>query len=53
MLGFNLRVHPILVNPDREFFRIEPKEAIDVLKEIFNVNVHFVDEDCDENEEDE
>lgn len=41
------------VNPDREFFRIEPKEAIDVLKEFFNVNVHFVDEDCDENEEDE
>lgn len=41
------------VNPDREFFRIEPKEAIDVLKEIFHVNVHFVDEDCDENEEDE
>ena len=38
------------VNPDREFFRIEPKEAIDVLKEIFNVDVHFVDEDCDENE---
>lgn len=41
------------VNPDREFFRIEPKEAIDVLKEIFNVDVHFADEDCDENEEDE
>lgn len=41
------------VNPDREFFRIEPKEAIDVLKEIFNVDVHFVDEDCDENEDDE
>lgn len=41
------------VNPDREFFRIEPKEAIDVLKEIFNVDVHFVDEDYDENEEDE
>ena len=40
------------VNPDREFFRIEPKEAIDVLKEIFNVDVHFVDEDCAENEED-
>lgn len=39
------------VNPDREFFRIEPKEAIDVLKEIFNVDVHFVDEDCDEVEE--
>lgn len=41
------------VNPDREFFCIEPKEAIDVLKEFFNVDVHFVDEDCDENEEDE
>ena len=41
------------VNPDREFFRIEPREVIDVLKEIFNVDVHFVDEDCDENEEDE
>ena len=41
------------VNPDREFFRIEPKDAIDVLKEIFNVDVHFVNEDCDENEEDE
>ena len=41
------------VNPDREFFRIEPKDAIDVLKEIFNVGVHFVNEDCDENEEDE
>ncbi len=41
------------VNPDREFFRIEPKEVIDVLKEVFNVDVHFVDEDCDENEEDE
>lgn len=40
------------INPDREFFRIEPKEAIDVLKEIFHVDVHFVDEDCDENEED-
>lgn len=36
------------VNPDREFFRIEPKEAIDVLKEIFNVDVHFVDEDCED-----
>lgn len=41
------------VNPDREFFRIEPKEAIDVLREIFNVDVHFVDEDCEEDEEDE
>lgn len=41
------------VNPDREFFRIEPKEAIDALKEIFHVDVHFVDEDYDENEEDE
>lgn len=39
------------VNPDREFFRIEPKEAIDVLKEIFNVDVHFVDADCDDEED--
>ena len=41
------------VNPDREFFRIEPKEAIDVLRNEFHVDVHFVDEDCYENEEDE
>ena len=40
------------VNPDREFFRIEPKEAIEVLREIFNADVHFVDEDCGDNEED-
>ena len=33
------------VNPDREFFRIEPKEAIDVLRNEFHVDVHFVDED--------
>lgn len=39
------------VNPDREFFRIEPKEAIDVLKEIFNIDVHFVDEDCEDDED--
>ena len=41
------------VNPDREFFRIEPKEVIDVLRNEFHVDVHFVNEDCDENEEDE
>ena len=41
------------VNPDREFFRIDPKEAIDVLRNEFHVDVHFVNEDCDENEEDE
>ena len=40
-------------NKHKEFFYISPKEAIDVLKEIFHVDVHFVDEDCDENEEDE
>ena len=39
------------VNPDREFFRIEPKEAIEVLREIFNVDVHFVDENCDDEED--
>lgn len=36
------------VNPDREFFRIEPKEVIDVLKEIFHVDVHFVDEESED-----
>ena len=39
------------VNPDREFFRIEPKEAIEVMREIFNVDVHFVDENCDDEED--
>ena len=39
--------------PDDLKPNIEPKETIDVLKEIFHVDVHFVDEDCDENEEDE
>lgn len=32
--------------PDREFFNITPKEAIDVLENKFGVEVHFVD--CDE-----
>lgn len=40
------------VNPDREFFRIEPKEAVDVLRDVFEVDVHFVDEDCEDSEED-
>ena len=38
------------VNPDREFFKIEPKEAIEVLRDVFNADVHFVNED-DEMEE--
>lgn len=40
-------------NKHKEFFYISPKEAIDVLRNEFHVDVHFVDEDCDENEEDE
>lgn len=40
------------VNPDREFFRIEPKEAIEVLRDVFEVDVHFIDEDCEDDEED-
>ena len=40
------------VAANREFFSIEPKEAIDVLKDVFNQEVHFVDID-DEQEEDE
>ena len=38
------------VAPDREFFNIAPKEAIDVLENKFGVEVHFVD--CDEESED-
>lgn len=40
-------------NKHKEFFYVSPKEAIDVLRNEFYVDVHFVDEDCDENEEDE
>lgn len=40
-------------NKHKEFFYVSPKEAIDVLRNEFHVNVHFVDEDYDENEEDE
>lgn len=40
-------------NKHKEFFYVSPKEAIDVLRNKFHVDVHFVDEDCDENEEDE
>lgn len=36
--------------PDREFFNIAPKEAIDVLENKFGVEVHFAD--CDEESED-
>ena len=41
------------VAKDREFFYIEPKEAIDVLKNKFHTDVHFVDEDCNDEGEDE
>lgn len=40
-------------NKHKEFFYVSPKEAIDVLRNEFHVDVHFVDENCDENEEDE
>lgn len=40
-------------NKHKEFFYVSPKEAIDVLRNEFHVDVHFVDEDYDENEEDE
>lgn len=38
--------------PDREFFNITPKEAIDVLENQFGVEVHFADYD-EESEDDE
>ena len=40
-------------NKHKEFFYVSPKEAIDVLRNEFHVDVHFVDEDCEDNEEDE
>lgn len=40
-------------NTRKEFFYGEPVDAINILRNEFNVDVHFVDEDCDENEEDE
>ena len=40
----------ISVESMREFIVNRPKANV---KEIFNADVHFVDEDCDENEEDE
>ena len=38
------------VNPNKEFFRIAPKEAIKVLKEKFKMEVHYVDDYVEENE---
>ncbi len=38
------------VAPDREFFYISPQEAISVLKNKFNQEVHF--EDIENNKED-
>ncbi len=40
------------VAPDREFFNITPKETIDVLENKFGVEVHFVDRDEDDEQED-
>ncbi len=37
------------VAPDREFFYITPQQAIDVLKNKFNQDVHFVDMEEDSN----
>lgn len=39
------------VSPNREFFRINPKDAIKALREEFHVDVHF--EDTDDAEDDE
>lgn len=39
-------------NKHKEFFYVSPKEAINVLRNEFHVDVHFVDEDCEDNEED-
>ena len=39
------------VAPDREFFNITPKEAIDVLRNKFGVEVHFADDKDKEDDE--
>ena len=39
------------VNPNKEFFYITPQEAIKVLKEEFSCDVHFVNEEENEDEE--
>ena len=39
------------VNPNKEFFYITPQEAIKALKEKFDCDVHFVNEDESEGEE--
>ena len=39
------------VNPNKEFFYITPQEAIKVLKEEFDCDVHFVNEEESEDEE--
>lgn len=36
------------INPDREFFRIEPSAAINALKNVFHVDVHFVNENWED-----
>ena len=38
-------------NKHKEFFYVSPKEAIDVLRNEFHVDVHFVDEDCNDEED--
>lgn len=32
------------VAPDREFFYTTPKEAIEVLRDVFDADVHFVND---------
>ena len=39
------------VNPNKEFFKITPREAIKALKEKFSCDVHFVNEEESESEE--
>ena len=50
------RLDEYRVNKDntlKEFFYGEPVDAINILRNEFKVEVHFVDEDCEDNEEDE
>lgn len=38
------------VNPNKEFFYITPQEAIRVLKEKFGCDVHFVNDESEDEE---
>lgn len=49
--GIHKRLDAYRVNPDKEFFYIEPKEAIKILKDEFGCKVHFEIEEENDDED--